>query len=379
MRELRPDGVRYRIEKCIGQGQTATVYLAIREDSAGHSRHRVALKILKSETAVSWLRREFDALTRVHSPHCVRVLGWENLPEGSALVLDWVDGLSLLELGGQARLDEDLRDEIVAQTQEGLKELDRCGLFHGDLSPANILIDRTGCVRLIDFASDPWDAEEPRGTPAYLAPEIWEGGTGSIAGDLFALGLIEMDLGTSFAGAPDSMAAARERACAMDAGEGLRHRDPALRRFKAVAPCAARRERLASEITRLLRAKEDCVGATRPLMELPSIDVTKRRTAASLAFAVLIMAAPGNAQAPLSREVDEKRAVLVLRSQRWVEIQINGRRMGYAPLEVRDMRPGSHRISWKSSSAAGETRLFLRPGQRRVITDGELVLAAPSR
>jgi hypothetical protein len=116
------------------------------------------------------------------------------------------------------------------------------------------------------------------------------------------------------------------------------------------------------------------------LNDAGAFQVTKRRTAASLAFSLIIMAAPGNARAPLSDETARgDRATLVVRSQRWMEIRVNGRDLGFAPLEIRGLKPGTHRIQWKSSETTGEMRLTLSSGQRRSISERDLVLPPPSR
>jgi len=275
MREIRPQGAIYRNVKCIGQGQTATVFHAIREDNLGHSQQAVALKVLKNRTTVSWLRREFETLAKVNSPHCVKVLGWENLEEGCALVLEWIDGVTLLDFGRNTECDERLINEVVAQVQDGLRALDSCELFHGDLSPTNILIDRNGLVRIVDFAMAPTETGVVNGTPAYLAPEIWTGSPPSFSTDLFALGLIAEDLRSGFLAVPENLEQCRERSFQMARNQDLSllfQIDSGQRKPKTIISSQRERERLATEVEKLLDTRAQLVRQTQALSAEPKQD-----------------------------------------------------------------------------------------------------------
>jgi serine/threonine protein kinase len=142
---LGSEASSYRVVRWLGEGLTSVVCLAEREDSRGHSAQRVALKILKSETKLQWLRREFDVLRAVESPHCVRVLAWENIPgHGPALVMDAIEGATLEELASHRPFSEVEAQEVARQLQEGLTALRAAGACHGDVSPRNALLDESG-------------------------------------------------------------------------------------------------------------------------------------------------------------------------------------------------------------------------------------------
>lgn len=402
-RELRPEGAIYKIEEVVGQGLSATVYRAIRIDSRGHSQQMVALKVLKSRNTVPWLRREFEALARVKSSHCVRVLGWENLAEGSALVLEWIDGVDLLELARFTRLNDRMIAEVMAQTREGLRAIAAEGLHHGDLSPKNIVIDRTGRVRIIDFGAFHADADDDiaashaavaanvanahfhvdahartdviHGTPAYLSPEVWRGERTSIRSDLFALGLIEHDLKTGFREHPLSQTECRERASAISLS-GRIDIEPSSFLTRSYEPDEQALEELGDTVRALLGSKAAAKLGTAVLTVARSLIETPRlrwRTPLTAFAFFCCVWTPGLSYAPLFREPTPT-VTVEFRSFHWLEVRWNGRTQGYAPLQLRGIRAGSHRIEWRTAHASGELKIDLKPGQRLRLTEKDLML-----
>jgi serine/threonine protein kinase len=388
MREIRPQGAVYRNVRCVGHGQTATVFHAIREDSLGHSQQAVALKVLKNRTTVSWLRREFETLVRVNSPHCVKVLGWENLNEGSALVLEWIDGVTLLDFGKSVKCDEALISEVLAQVQDGLKTLHSCQLFHGDLSPSNILIDRNGLVRIVDFALAPMEAGVVNGTPAYLAPEIWTGSPPSFRADLFALGLIAEDLRNGFLTTPQSLEQCRKRSFQLAQNQNLSEllqANSAQRKPKNINSSQIERERLATEVEKILIRRAQLVEQTQALPVEPmkvcragffirfQTHHAVAKIVGTLLTTMMTTAASVKAQAPLNNLArPEQAASLCVRTQSWFELSLNGRPIGYPPLCIHGIKPGTHRLSWKTSKTSANLHLTLGPNENRQLSQSQL-------
>lgn len=387
MKALKSEGSIYKIEKVLGQGQSATVYCAVRMDSRGHSRQRVALKILRNENAVSWLRREFETLASVDSPHCVRVLTWDNLAEGCALALEWVDGLSLFELATAVDLPENLVVEVIAQIQDGLRALHQKKLHHGDLSPGNILIDQKGAVRLIDFATAALGEKEARGTPAYVAPEVWRGQSTGPQSDLFSVGLIADDLSrpSGFLTGPTTLDAARMRASAASQSSDsvLLNSDPALRDYDERY---CQKPESASELGELVksimseRAKNLTKTRSIPVANDGNLSRGARRrivlfvagvvatsllgflsfkkearvreerlhSFAQIAQIAQISKVRGPAQARReTREVSRRPVAsgwISVGSNQWLRVFIDGKNMGYAPLEKSPLSVGTHRV-----------------------------------
>jgi serine/threonine protein kinase len=394
MRELRPDVGVYKIHSKIGSGLTSTVYRAIREDSRGHSKQIVALKILNSRTAVQWLKREFEAITRVNSPYCVKVLAWENSGDNCALVLEYIDGVSLFELAKCRKLPSDLVCEILAQAQEGLRAIAKENLHHGDVSPRNILIDVHGHVKLIDFGTPPDQSSMLHGTPAYIAPEVWCGGEISIESGLFALGLMEIDLQNGFSDAPTAPAAAKRRAFAISIGQsGWLSRQPKDRQFVEMLSEPARR-RVLSQIVRdhkaqqnpcletILEPRQQGADNSGHLLQrlLGRLLEQKSRAAALALFLCLALTAAGQAEAPLrdvssevNAEMSTGQVTLEVRSSHWMAISFDGMNVGFTPVRLMHLKRGSHRIGWKTARAEGERVVALRPGETLILRGNDLV------
>lgn len=389
MRELKAEGAIYKFEKFSGQGKTARVFRAIRQDSKGHSRQVVALKILKNETAIPWLRREFETLARVDSPYCVRVLGWENLSDGSsALVLEWVEGITLLDLARDWKLDAALIDEVIAQVQEGLRALERCGLHHGDLSPVNILIDTAGMVRIVDFGTIPPRSGVVHGTPQYLAPEIWSGATPNLKSDLFALGLIEFDLRTSFERwriQDDIEGSAvdwseQNLLLAQTLNSPLTCLEPESRQMRPLIPSRELQARLALGVKRVMEFRRS--GLIRTQVHKRRVDMRSLVRRASVAALILLTiavtaAAPVRAQAPL--DTADETACLRVRSVHWIQVSLNGHNLGYAPIFLKNLRPGWHELAWSSHFSMGRKSIFLPPGRCLRLSDSDFNLFPQNR
>ena len=98
---------------------------------------------------------------------------------------------------------EDVR-EIVQQIAAGLRAFHRLEMVHQDLKPENLMIDRYGTVKIIDFGSThiagieeittPLSRDNLLGTRNYTAPEYLQGLQGDNVSDLYSLGVIAYEL-----------------------------------------------------------------------------------------------------------------------------------------------------------------------------------------
>ena len=135
---------------------------------------------------------------RINNPHVAKAVIANRKRNFLYLVIEFIDGISL----NQWMIDnpkpklEQVRD-IIEQTAKGLQAFHRQEMIHQDIRPANIMIDSTNTVKIIDFGStfiagvtDANTEEIMRGTIRYSAPEYFLGQLGSQSSDIFALAVI---------------------------------------------------------------------------------------------------------------------------------------------------------------------------------------------
>ncbi len=167
----------------------------------------VALKFLARGRGEdpTWLRRyrnEVRLARKVTHPNVTRVYDISEAEGEVFISMEYVDGEDLAALLRRVgRLTGDKAIQVASELCAGLGAAHDQGVLHRDLKPANIMIDGCGQVRIADFgiAALASQAEENRvliGTPAFMAPELFEGGAPSIRGDLYALGAVLYEMTT---------------------------------------------------------------------------------------------------------------------------------------------------------------------------------------
>jgi serine/threonine protein kinase len=187
------------------------------------------------------------------------------------VTMEFVDGQTLRQwMIDNPKADLEIVRNIVEQIAKGLRAFHRKEMLHQDVRPDNIMIDRTGTAKIIDFGSTkiagvaevtPFvDQNDILGTAQYTAPEYFYGEGGSTRSDMFALGVIayQMLTGNLPYGAQIAKARTRSqfarlkyRSAAEDKRDVPAWMDAALRR--AVHPDPAKRYESLSEFTHDLR------------------------------------------------------------------------------------------------------------------------------
>ena len=108
-------------------------------------------------------RKEALRLRKLHNPHIVRVYDLFNENGTAYYVMDFIDGENLkerLKRTGKPMTEDEVRS-VLTQVLDALQEVHGSGLWHMDLKPANIMMDKAGTVKLIDFgASKQFDADK---------------------------------------------------------------------------------------------------------------------------------------------------------------------------------------------------------------------------
>ncbi len=137
---------------------------------------------------------------RIHHPNVLKASRADRPRSALYMAMEYVDGQTLTQwMIDHPRPDLETVRAIVEQIARGLQAFHRLEMVHQDLRPHNILIDRSGTVRIIDFGATRvagiqeargLPPEEILGTAQYTAPELFLGEVATARSDLFSLGVI---------------------------------------------------------------------------------------------------------------------------------------------------------------------------------------------
>jgi serine/threonine protein kinase len=194
---------KYTVLRPLGSGGTGRVYLC---------EHRVtgcqaAIKVLSPARSANpedreRFYREARAITSLQHPNIVRAFDLDRAGKCYVLIMEYVSGSTLQELvEAEGPLPFSRAASHAYQAAQGLHHLHQAGLVHRDVKPANLLLDRTGTLKIIDlgltrFLDDEGDgltgrysATEVLGTADYLAPEqALDTHSAGIPADIYSLG-----------------------------------------------------------------------------------------------------------------------------------------------------------------------------------------------
>jgi serine/threonine protein kinase len=207
---------RFIVTRLIGHGGMGEVYEA--EDRI--LCERVAIKTIRREIANYdelnvRFRQELQLARQVSHPNVCRVFElWEhkedNAPRIAFLTMELLCGETLAErLSRVKKLAADETLEFSRQIAEGLFEIHRLGIVHRDLKPSNLHLipEENGQTRVVltDFGlarmanrigPSVTQTGKPIGTPAYMAPELFERGEATFASDIYAFGVTIFEMAT---------------------------------------------------------------------------------------------------------------------------------------------------------------------------------------
>ncbi|KAG2557963.1 hypothetical protein PVAP13_8NG104301 [Panicum virgatum] len=229
IREITGD---FSVERKLGQGAFGVVYKGVTNDG-----YEVAVKMLRTHLADienKQFRNELQTLRKLAHQNIVQLLGYcyeaeKNktpliMPDGSkafcyemhtALCLEYLHNGSLQNLlsadeSCEVKLDWHMRFKIIKGICEGLKYMHKERIYHFDLKPDNILLDKDMVPKIADFGLSRIFGQDmirithgPYGTLGYQPPEYIHGGELSEKFDIFSLGAIMIKIVSGAMGYPD--------------------------------------------------------------------------------------------------------------------------------------------------------------------------------
>jgi tetratricopeptide (TPR) repeat protein len=301
---------RYRIERELGAGGMATVYVA--EDLRHH--RQVAVKVLRSELAASLgaerFLREIEIVARLQHPHILPLHDSGSVGDVLFYVMPLVEGQSLrdrLDRGGALSMEEATR--IIREVADALAYSHRQGVVHRDIKPENILLS-SGHALVMDFGIAKAVSESAVsisltgsgvsiGTVTYMSPEqaTADPATDHRA-DIYALGVMAYEILAGqppFTGNPQQVLAGHltRRPEALSAIRTTV--SPALEAIvmRCLEKNAADRPQGADEVMRALDATATTAQMAAPAPALPTRSRLTWRRAIAGAAGVAVLAAVG--------------------------------------------------------------------------------------
>ncbi len=200
----------YKIEKKIGTGGMAYVYLARRADN--EFEQTAALKIIKrgmdTDEIVRRFKHERQTLANLDHPNIAKIIDGGTSDDGLPFfVMEYIDGIPITEYCDLNKLSVDQRLELFIKVCSAVNYAHQNLIVHRDLKPSNILITSDGTPKLLDFGIAKLLSEEQNAntmaltrdgsklmTVEYASPEQVKGGKITTASDIYSLGVLLYEL-----------------------------------------------------------------------------------------------------------------------------------------------------------------------------------------
>ena len=198
----------YRIEKPIGKGGTAEVFLAFRNDDV--HQQPVALKIIRgwgdTDELMARMKRERKILSQFKHPNIANFLDGGNAKDGRPyFVLEYIKGIPITDYCNEKNLTLKERLALFIDVCSAVYAAHAKLTLHRDLKPANILVTDEGIPKLLDFGIAKILSDEEGSstqltrfvspmTPQYASPEQIKQQSLSVASDQYSLGVLLYEL-----------------------------------------------------------------------------------------------------------------------------------------------------------------------------------------
>ncbi|NQT25169.1 serine/threonine protein kinase [candidate division KSB1 bacterium] len=194
---------KYQIERQIGKGSAANIYLA-EQDSLG--RKLVIKELLplysSNEKIVIRFQREAKLISQLSHEAITHIYDYWVKGNSYYIAMEYVPGPHIRKiLSTVHHVPVHIAALIIYQICRGLDHAHKAGVIHRDLKPANIMISNLGQVKILDFGVAHFQAEENLtalgavlGTYHYMSPEQAVGKKVTPASDVFSLGILVYEL-----------------------------------------------------------------------------------------------------------------------------------------------------------------------------------------
>jgi serine/threonine protein kinase len=195
---------RYQIGGLLGQGGMGSVYRAF--DRVFEE--EVAFKVQLAETALGSeaqrrFRSEVKLARQVTHPNVCRLHDGGQRGALRWISMELIEGATLATRIRRGPLPESEAWDLAVQAADGLAAVHRAGIVHRDFKPVNLMVDRSGRLRLMDFgiarpatAGGAATGGYAQGSPEYMSPEQARGRPADSRSDVYSLGIVIFELFT---------------------------------------------------------------------------------------------------------------------------------------------------------------------------------------
>jgi len=310
-----------KVGPLLGEGLNAYVYKAVSNSKEFGVQQVFAIKVIKRKSDLKHFKKEFNNLLSAEGKHLVKLYGWTKHKKKPALLLEFIDGVDLERLFENYTLTNEESNWIYHEVIAGLVELNNNKLFHGDLSPKNIMITNKAQVKLIDFGLTRWRTKQIEVTPEFVAPEILDGAQPIFKHDYYSLNKI-------------------------------------FERFKLYKNEIAPTQAPVSLLEKINLLSVPAFKTKNLTLNKPLI-LKKRLKFAAVLMSLFAFFKPINA-----KNITPGERSLFVRSKNWLSIKADHQKNWcFTPCKIQLPSNGTHTINWKSKNDSGSTKVFINNDQ----------------